>query len=180
MVAVGIPSITPPSGVRIDEAPPTLTPLSTVLVIANPKIAEDTATSTKEIIKTNTMKKMASNSAARIGIPTNTNNANQTRPSPVIPSRTPPLDVPMRTGPNPTLKKNLPEIPDLPTVGQVTGAEAYTFQLLWNSVIVSSPDSARVYRATIAPLDQPAAVLTDEQHHKIGAAYSGTPSVVER
>ena len=27
-------------------------------------------------------------------------------------------------------------------------------QVLWNSVIASSPDNARVYRATIAPDDQ--------------------------
>ena len=74
--------------------------------------------------KTNTIKKNASNSAARIGIPTNTNNPNQTRPSavgPEPPPPPPPVDVPMRNGPNPTLKKNLPEIPDLPTAGQITG-----------------------------------------------------------
>jgi hypothetical protein len=36
----------------------------------------------------------------------------------------------------------------------------YQCQLLWNSSTANSPDSARVYRATIAPDDQPAAALT--------------------
>jgi hypothetical protein len=34
-------------------------------------------------------------------------------------------------------------------------------QLLWNSSTANSPDKARVYRTTIAPLDHPAAARTE-------------------
>jgi hypothetical protein len=55
MAAVGIPSTAPPSGVRIGEAPPTLTPLSKLFLIAHSKIAKDNAMNTKESKKTKTI-----------------------------------------------------------------------------------------------------------------------------
>jgi hypothetical protein len=50
-----------------------------------------------------------------------------------------------------------------------------TFQLLWNSSTASSPDKARVYRATIAPLDQPAAALTDVSDTPLLSACTAQP-----
>ena len=48
-------------------------------------------------------------------------------------------------------------------------------QLLWNSSTANSPDKARVYRATIAPLDQPAAALTDVSDTPFLSACTAQP-----
>jgi hypothetical protein len=142
--------------VRIDEAPSTLIPFSDFFLIASSKIAKVVATNTEENKRTKTMTKNDSNNNSKIGMPINAKRSSQTRPSPVNPLSIPPLDVPMRNEPNPTLKNILPAIPGLTTVSQITGAEAHTLQLLWDSSTANSPNNARVCRATIAPLDQPA------------------------
>jgi hypothetical protein len=51
----------------------------------------------------------------------------------------------------------------------------YQCQLLWNSSTANSPDSARVYRATIAPLDQPAAALTEVSETPLRNACTAQP-----
>jgi hypothetical protein len=48
-------------------------------------------------------------------------------------------------------------------------------QLLWNSSTANSPDKARVYRATIAPLDQPAAALIDVSETPLLSACTAQP-----
>ena len=49
----------------------------------------------------------------------------------------------------------------IPRFWPVTNLLIHPPQLLWNSSTANSPDSARVYRHTIAPEVQPAAALTD-------------------
>ena len=49
------------------------------------------------------------------------------------------------------------------------------FQLLWNSSTANSPDNVRVYRATIAPLDQPAAARTDVSDTPLRNACTAQP-----
>ena len=49
------------------------------------------------------------------------------------------------------------------------------FQILRNSSMANSPDNALVYRATIAPLDQPAAALTDVSETPFLSACTAQP-----
>ena len=48
-------------------------------------------------------------------------------------------------------------------------------QLRWNSSTANSPESARVYRATIAPEDQPAAARTDVSETPLRSACTAQP-----
>jgi hypothetical protein len=50
------------------------------------------------------------------------------------------------------------------------------FQILRNSSTSNSPDNALVYRATIAPLDHPAAAFTDDSETPLQSACSAQPS----
>ena len=51
----------------------------------------------------------------------------------------------------------------------------HPIQLRWNSSTANSPDNARVYRATIAPLDHPVAALTDVSDTPLRSACTAQP-----
>lgn len=75
-------------------------------------------------------------------------------------------------------------MPSLPkhSLSLVTGywIQEMRDQLRWNSSTANSPDSALVYRATIAPLDHPAAARTDVSDTPLRSACtcpSATPRV---
>jgi hypothetical protein len=54
--------------------------------------------------------------------------------------------------------------------------KCYLTQDFWNSTIANSPDNARVYRATISPLDHPAAALTEVSDTPLRRACTTQPS----
>jgi hypothetical protein len=87
---------------------------------------------------------------------------------------------------NPQLQQQSLEFPEHSHTEQTTKAQFVsqnyrttqklnTFQLLWNSSTANSPDNARVYRATIAPDDQPAAALTEVSETPVRNACTAQP-----
>jgi len=57
----------------------------------------------------------------------------------------------------------------------ITTIESYLAQVRWNSTIANSDDNFLVYRTTIAPLDQPAAALTDVSETPALNAWTAQP-----
>ena len=62
------------------------------------------------------------------------------------------------------------------SAARIDTADRYRFsQASWNSLTANSPESARVYRATIAPEDQPAAERTEASETPLRNASTAQP-----